>query len=43
MTLPASDPMLDSYMGHAGAIGGVYVICIWGVQQMGVLGGDVNI
>ena len=28
-------PMLDSYMGHAGAIGGVYVICIWGVTQMG--------
>ena len=28
-------PMLDSYMGHAGAIGGIYVICIWGVTQMG--------
>ena len=28
-------PMLDSYMGHAGAIGGMYVICIWGVQRMG--------
>jgi len=27
--------MLDSYMGHAGAIQGVYVICIWGVQRMG--------
>jgi hypothetical protein len=27
--------MLDSYMGHAGAIGGMYVICIWGVTQMG--------
>ena len=26
-------PMLDSYMGHAGAIGRVYVICIWGVTQ----------
>ena len=24
-------PMLDSYMGHAGAIGGMYVICIWGM------------
>ena len=22
-------------MGHAGAIGGMYVICIWGVTQMG--------
>ena len=22
--------------GYAGAIGGVYVICIWGVTQMGV-------
>ena len=30
-------PMLDSYMGHAGAIGGMYVICIWGVTQMGVV------
>jgi len=29
-------PMLDSYMGHAGAIQGVYVICIWGVQRMGL-------
>jgi hypothetical protein len=29
-------PMLDSYMGHAGAIGGMYVICIWGVTQMGI-------
>ena len=28
-------PMLDSYMGHAGATGGMYVICIWGVTQMG--------
>ena len=28
-------PMLDSYMGHTGAIGGMYVICIWGVTQMG--------
>ena len=38
--LTVSDPtrkcsMLDSYMGHAGAIGGMYVICIWGVTQMG--------
>jgi hypothetical protein len=23
-------------MGHAGAIGGVNVICIWGVRQRGV-------
>ena len=30
-------PMLDSYMGHAGAIGGMYVICIWGVTQMGLM------
>ena len=26
-------------MGHAGAIGGMYVICIWGVTQMGVFWG----
>ena len=30
-------PMLDSYMGHAGAIGGMYDICIWGVTQMRVV------
>ena len=35
-----SDPtrkclMLDSYMGHAGAIGSMYVICRWRITQRG--------
>jgi len=28
-------PMSDTYTGYAGATGGMYVICIWGVQRMG--------
>jgi len=28
-------PMLDNNMGYTGAIGGMYVICIWGVQWRG--------
>ena len=33
--LPASVQCSRSYIGHTGAIGGVYVICIWGATQMG--------
>ena len=34
MTLPVSDHVEAVTQGYAGAIGGMYVICIWGVTQM---------
>jgi hypothetical protein len=37
VTLPASDHIHAVAWGYAGAIGGMYVICIWGVTQMGVV------
>ena len=37
MTLPVSDHVYAVTWGYAGAIGGMYVICIWGVTQMGDL------
>ena len=36
MTLPVSDHVHAVTWGYAGDTGGMYVICIWGVTQMGV-------
>ena len=35
MTLPVSDHVEAITRGYAGDTGGVWVICIWGVTQMG--------
>ena len=35
MTLPVSDHVHAVTQGYAGDTGGMYVICIWGVTQMG--------
>ena len=35
VTLPASDHVHAVTWGYTGAIGGMYVICIWGITQMG--------
>ena len=37
MTLPVSDHVHAVTQGYAGDTGGMYVICIWGVTQMGDL------